>query len=61
VQLHEDRTFAEAEANLDHFIVAVYNRKRLHSSPGYMPPSKFEAARRPVTGARSRGEPSGAR
>jgi putative transposase len=43
VYLHEYRTLAEAEANLEHFIDAVYNHKRLHSSLGYRPPSEFEA------------------
>jgi putative transposase len=43
VYLHEYRTLAEAEANLAHFIDAVYNHKRLHSSLGYRPPSEFEA------------------
>ena len=61
VYLQEYRTFAEAEANLDHFIAAVYNRKRLHSSLGYVPPSEFEAARRLATGTRSGCGPSGAR
>lgn len=44
VYLQEYRTFAEAEANLDHFIEAVYNQKRLHSSLGYVPPAEFETA-----------------
>jgi len=43
VYLHDYRTLAEAEANLEHFIDAVYNHKRLHSSLGYRPPSEFEA------------------
>lgn len=42
VYLNEDRTFAEAEANLGHFIEAVYNQKRFHSSLGYCPPMEFE-------------------
>jgi putative transposase len=43
VSLHDYPSLAEAEANLDHFIDAVYNHKRLHSSLGYRPPSEFEA------------------
>jgi putative transposase len=43
VSLHEYRTLAEAEANLERFIDEVYNHKRLHSSLGYRPPSEFEA------------------
>ncbi len=42
VYLHEYRTVAEAEADLEHFIDAVYNHKRLHSSLGYRPPSEYE-------------------
>jgi putative transposase len=44
VYLHEYRTFQEAEANLGRFIEDVYNRKRLHSRLGYLPPAEFEAA-----------------
>ncbi|MFT4040249.1 MAG: IS3 family transposase [Thermomicrobiales bacterium] len=43
VSLHDYRTFAEAEANLERFLDEVYNHKRLHSSLGYCPPNEFEA------------------
>ncbi len=43
VSLHDYRTFAEAEANLERFLDDVYNPQRLHSSLGYRPPSEFEA------------------
>ncbi len=44
VYLNDYRSFQDANANLEHFIEAVYNRKRLHSSLGYLPPDEFEAA-----------------
>lgn len=44
VYLKEYRTFEEAETNVEAFIEAVYNTKRLHSSLGYLPPIEFEAA-----------------
>jgi putative transposase len=44
VYLQEYRTVAEAERHIEHFIAAVYNAKRLHSSLGYRPPNEFEAA-----------------
>lgn len=44
VYLQDYQTFAEAHTRLSHFIEAVYNAKRLHSSLGYLPPTEFEAA-----------------
>ncbi len=42
VYLQDYQTFAEAKQAIRHFIEAVYNEKRLHSSLGYRPPSEFE-------------------
>lgn len=42
VYLKDYRTFEEAEQNMGHFIEEVYNKKRLHSSLGYLPPVEFE-------------------
>lgn len=42
VYLKEYKTFEEAYNNIKHFIEIVYNKKRLHSSIGYMPPVEFE-------------------
>jgi hypothetical protein len=47
VDLKDYQTSAEAEANLGHFghfMEAVYNVKRLHSSLGYLHSVEFEAA-----------------
>ncbi len=40
---NEYRDLAEARASIVEFIEKIYNRKRLHSALGYLPPAEFEA------------------
>lgn len=42
VYINEYESFEEALKNIKHFIEIVYNKKRLHSSLGYIPPEEFE-------------------
>lgn len=42
VYLSEYESFTEAFHNIKKFIEEVYNKKRLHSSIGYLPPNEFE-------------------
>lgn len=42
VYINEYETFEDAYKNIKHFIELVYNKKRLHSSIGYIPPEEFE-------------------
>ena len=44
IYLNDYETMAEVRASVEHFIEAVYNRKRLHSAIGYRPPVEFEAS-----------------
>lgn len=44
VYIKDYRDFFEAEENLGVFIEEVYNKRRLHSSLGYLPPVEFEAS-----------------
>ena len=39
----EYRDLADARRQIGHFIDAVYNVKRIHSSLGYLTPQEFEA------------------
>lgn len=48
VYLDDYRDFAEARVRIAHFLEEVYNRKRLHSALGYVPPAEFEAALHPL-------------
>jgi transposase InsO family protein len=42
VYINEYESFEDALKNIKHFIEIVYNKKRLHSSIGYVPPDEFE-------------------
>jgi transposase InsO family protein len=42
VYLCEYASLADAAESIEHFIDVIYNRKRLHSALGYLPPAEFE-------------------
>lgn len=42
VYLNEYQNYNDALANIGPFIDAVYNKKRIHSALGYIPPARFE-------------------
>ena len=42
VLMNEYESFDDAHQNIKRFIEEVYNKKRLHSSIGYVPPEEFE-------------------
>jgi putative transposase len=44
IYMNDYETLAEVRASIEHFIEAVYNRKRLHSAIGYRSPVEFEAS-----------------
>jgi putative transposase len=44
VYVREYDSVSDARRSIGHFIEIVYNRKRLHSALGYVPPAEFEAA-----------------
>lgn len=43
VYLGEYANLSEARQRISHFLTQVYNRERLHSKLGYVPPEEFEA------------------
>jgi putative transposase len=43
VYLSEYANLTEARLKISHFLIQVYNRERLHSRLGYVPPEEFEA------------------
>jgi putative transposase len=53
VDLSDYRDFAEARGQIGHFIDAVYNVKRIHSSLGYLTPQEFEEQWRVQRGRRT--------
>jgi transposase InsO family protein len=42
VHMFEYESLADARQSIRHFIEELYNRKRLHSAIGYVPPIEFE-------------------
>ena len=42
VHRQEYRSIEEARASIEHFLMKVYNQKRLHSALGYCSPAEFE-------------------
>jgi transposase InsO family protein len=45
IDLSEYRDFADAYGRLGRFLDDVYNRKRIHTSLGYLTPAEFEQQR----------------
>lgn len=44
IYMNDYDTLREVLSSVEHFIEEVYNRKRLHSAIGYVPPVEFEAS-----------------
>jgi len=52
VYRNEYRDLAEARTLIAEFLEKVYNRKRLHSALGYLPPAEFEARQKKEAASR---------
>ena len=46
IYMYDYESYVDVIEQLPHFIEEVYNKKRLHSSLGYMPPDEFEETRK---------------
>jgi putative transposase len=46
------RDLAEARSSIREFLERIYNRKRMHSALGYLPPARFEAQHKKEAAAR---------
>jgi putative transposase len=53
IYMFEYETYEEVLERIPYFIEEVYNRKRLHSSLGYMPPEEFENINKNMKGNES--------
>jgi putative transposase len=57
VYRQEYRDLAEAQAAIPRFLEQVYNKKRLHSALGYLPPAEFERTLAPASGTTAQPSP----
>jgi len=60
VYRQEYRDLEEARASIPCFLEQVYNRKRLHSALGYLPPAEFEQSLASIARAAPRPSPNAA-